>query len=110
MEFASQLIAIFGVLGLMLGLLYWSRNKGWASFALPAMRASSAPRQLQSLERLPLTAQHSLHLVRVGDKTLLVGVSPSGIALLDFENAADRAAKGELGEPPAFPKRKTAEI
>ncbi len=30
------------------------------------------------IERMPLTAQHSLHLVRVLDETILIGVSPSG--------------------------------
>ena len=49
-----------------------------------ARRASgSKQRLLQSIERLPLTPQHSLHLVRVEDRTVLVAVSPSGCSLLE---------------------------
>jgi flagellar biogenesis protein FliO len=32
---------------------------------------------------LSLTPQHSLHLVRVADRTLLVGLSPQGCNLLE---------------------------
>jgi flagellar biogenesis protein FliO len=38
---------------------------------------------LQSIERLPLTPQHSLHLVRVAGRTVLIAVSPGGCSLLD---------------------------
>jgi flagellar biogenesis protein FliO len=40
-------------------------------------------RQLQSIERLPLTAQHSLHLIRVAGRVMLVAVSPGGCSVLD---------------------------
>ena len=83
MEFASQFVAICGVLGLMLGLLWFSRKKGWATAALPAFGVSSSSRRLQSLERLPLSTTHSLHLVRLGERVLLLGVSPAGITVLD---------------------------
>jgi flagellar biogenesis protein FliO len=38
---------------------------------------------LQSIERLPLTAQHSLHLVRVAGRVILIAVSPGGCSVLD---------------------------
>ena len=42
-----------------------------------------ANRQMQSIERLTLTAQHSLHLVSFAGRTLLIAVSPAGCSLLD---------------------------
>jgi flagellar biogenesis protein FliO len=50
---------------------------------MPRRAAGSNPRQLESIERLPLTPHHSLHLVRVEDRTVLVAVSPGGCSLLD---------------------------
>jgi flagellar biogenesis protein FliO len=35
------------------------------------------------MERLALTPNHSLHLVTIDDRTVLVGVSPGGCQLLD---------------------------
>jgi flagellar biogenesis protein FliO len=37
---------------------------------------------MQSVERLGLGAQHSLHLVRVGEQAMLVASFPSGCALI----------------------------
>ena len=47
---------------------------------------------MQVIERLPLTANHSLHLVRVHDRVILIGVSPSGCTQLD-------TFPGALGAP-----------
>ena len=45
---------------------------------------------MELLERLPLTQQHSLHLIRVADRLVLVGVSPSTCAALEtFDLARD---------------------
>ena len=38
---------------------------------------------MQALERLALTPQHSLHLVSIGGRVLLVAVSPSGCTVVD---------------------------
>jgi flagellar biogenesis protein FliO len=45
-------------------------------------RPGKRPR-LEHLDRLALAPQHSLHLVRVGSRELLVGRSPGGVILLD---------------------------
>ena len=49
------------------------------------------PRGLEPVDRLSLTPQHSLHLVRMGGRMILVGRSPSGITLL----ASDEWRPGE---------------
>jgi hypothetical protein len=40
-------------------------------------------KQLEAIDRLPLTPHHSLHLVRVEGRTVLIAVSPGGCALVD---------------------------
>jgi hypothetical protein len=45
---------------------------------------------------LPLTPHHSLHLVRLADRTLLIALSPSGCNLLESSpGALSSAAKQE---------------
>jgi flagellar biogenesis protein FliO len=91
MEWIRQMLAVAAVLGLLLGGLAWLRRRG---FALPAARsAARRPRHLEPVDRLALTPQHSLHLVRMGGRALLVGRSPSGITLL----ATDEWPAGEEG-------------
>ena len=79
---AQQILAVLFVLGLLGGTLFWLRSKGLARFAATGLRRSSG-RRMQSLERLPLTAQHSLHLVSVSGRVLLIAVSPGGCTVLD---------------------------
>lgn len=50
-------------------------------------------RRLELIERLPLTPHHSLHVVRMDEKLLLIGVSPSGCVLLE-----GRRTHSRLGE------------
>jgi flagellar biogenesis protein FliO len=49
--------------------------------------AARAPggRRLERLERLPLSPQHTLHLIRLGERILLVASSPGGCALLESQ-------------------------
>jgi flagellar biogenesis protein FliO len=37
---------------------------------------------IESRGKLALSAQHALHLIRIGDRDLVLGVYPSGITLL----------------------------
>ena len=62
-----QLLAVSGVLLLMGVALWWLRSKGLAQYG---MRPSSGARRrtLESMERLPLGPQHSLHLVRLAGR------------------------------------------
>jgi flagellar biogenesis protein FliO len=82
MEWIQQALTVFFVLALLGGTLYWLRSKGLAQFAVKgAARGNS--RRMQSIERLSLTPQHSLHLVSVGEKVVLIAVSPGGCSVLD---------------------------
>lgn len=82
MEQFGQLFAVTGVLVLLGASLYFLRSKGVARFRIGAVSSANG-RQLQSIERLPLTSQHSLHLIRVYGRTVLIAVSPGGCSVLD---------------------------
>lgn len=79
MEPVSQIAAVSAVLGLLGATLWWLRRRGIAGL-VPAGRTGR--RRLESLERLPLGPQHTLHLVRLGETALLVASSPAGCALV----------------------------
>lgn len=97
MEVFKQGLAVVFVLGLLLAALAWVRRRGWAHSAprRPGLGASNglikqwmsgrttlAPCMIENLGRLPLSPQHSLHVVRFGDRTLLLALHGSGCVVL----------------------------
>ena len=78
----EQMLAIAIVMALLAGLLFRLRRRGMATFRIGFPRQKTA-RRLELMERLPLTPQQSLHMVRMGDRELLIGVSPSGCSVLE---------------------------
>lgn len=77
---ARDLTSSLGPLLLVLGLLAAGaalvKRQGWfAGLATP-----SGP--IQVLARVPLDGRHMLHVVRCGERLLLLGVSPSGVSSL----------------------------
>jgi flagellar biogenesis protein FliO len=83
MEVIQQTLVVVFVLGLLGALLYWLRAQGIARFNGKIGRGG--PRRMQTIERLALGPQHSLHLVNVSGRVLLIAVSPSGCSVLDGE-------------------------
>ena len=94
METIQPLFAVLFVLGSLGVLLYWLRAKGVARFTTPGLGGKGA-RRLHALERLALTPQHSLHLVNVSGRTLLIAVSPNGCAILDGAAKAEDEASAK---------------
>jgi flagellar biogenesis protein FliO len=94
METIQQAGSVVFVLALLLLTLWWVRRRGLANITggLPIVRKTNA-RRLESMERLPLGPQHTLHLVRLGAAALLISASPAGCALVhradwrEIENA-----------------------
>lgn len=73
LQAALSIALVFGMLG---GALWWLRRRGLAVVTgLPARRKGA---RLEPLERLALSPTHALHLVRVGERTLLIATSPAG--------------------------------
>jgi flagellar biogenesis protein FliO len=87
-----QFLKVFGVLGVLALVLWQLKRGGFAKFAI-ANRSKRAARQMELIDRLPLSAQHSLHLVRCMDRTILVAISPAGCQILE-NPAAPPAPQG----------------
>ena len=88
----EQTLAVFIVLALLISSLWLLRRKGsWAGMKL-GFAGSGTARRMELLERMPLTPHHSLHLVRVEDRLILIGVSPSSCASLDSFSSSSGAS------------------
>jgi flagellar biosynthetic protein FliO len=95
METIDQVAAIAVVLGLLAGVTWWLRRRGLLQTASPRR---SVGRRLESLERLPLGPQQTLHLVRMGSRALLVATTSSSCALLDSIDIRSLERAGEIVE------------
>jgi hypothetical protein len=102
MEIMDPMPAVLAALGVLAAALWWLRKKGAVRLLSKTIRRPA--RRLASIERLALSPQHVLHLVRLDDRTLLVAQSPAGLAPLDSAAtechapvAAFRAAAAERG-------------
>ena len=80
MEAMQQIVVVAGVLALLGATLWWLRRRG---FALPAVARRGAAKRLEAVERVALGPQQTLHLLRLGERALLVASSPAGCALID---------------------------
>jgi flagellar biogenesis protein FliO len=78
MEVMAQAAAACAVLALLGGALWWLRARG---YAIPASSRRGG-RRLESVERVSLGPQQMLHLVKLGDRALLVATSAAGCRLL----------------------------
>ena len=73
MDYIGQLLAAAAVLGLLGTALWWLKRRGLAGLAAGPR---SGGRKLETLERLALTPQHTLHLVRVGERRCWLPARP----------------------------------
>jgi flagellar biogenesis protein FliO len=81
-----QLLAIVSVFALLAAGLWLLRKK--------TGRTKQTPGLLESQGKLVLTARHSIHLIRIGDRQLIVALHPEGICFLgDAAPAAVRDRK-----------------
>ena len=94
MEMFQQLSVIAAVLGFLWGGVWLMKRKGWAQTVIRRARPNGQAR-LEVIDRLVLTPHHSLHLVRLADRTLLVGLSPHGCNLLESGIGAAAALEPE---------------
>ena len=81
MDGIGQISAVFFVMFLLAGCIWVLRAKGFAT--LNALQSRKRTGALQLVESLPLSAQHSIYLVRYRDRELLVAVSGASCNILD---------------------------
>ncbi len=82
MEIVRQVLAVALVFGL-LGAALWAARRGGLARLGPRRRSQKSTKQLEILERLPLSPQQSLYLARLGDRALLIGTGSGAPALLE---------------------------
>ncbi len=99
MDLYAQILA--GVLVIaLLGLALWAlRRVPAGGFVLARLRRKDGA-LLESSERLTLTPQHAIHLVRLGDRAMVVAVHSGGCTLLEsrpWQELGDRPARADSG-------------
>lgn len=81
MEYLQQMLAVLAVFGVLGGALWWLRARGFARFSLCGSKKTTGV--LSQVERLPLSATHSLHLVRMADRAILIASWPGGCQAIE---------------------------
>lgn len=92
MEVMQQLLAVALVLGALCAAVWLLKRKGWAHGRVSSFRDARV--KLEIVGRLSLTPQHSVHLIRLADRVLLVGLSPNGCNVLESGPAANILPEG----------------
>jgi flagellar biogenesis protein FliO len=91
-ETLRQVLGVTAVLALLGITLWWLRKRGLAYIpSAPGRRRTGA---LESVERLALSPTHALHLVRLGDRALVVATSPAGCQLMESLPWKDLGGEG----------------
>jgi flagellar biogenesis protein FliO len=82
MDSIQSLLAVLFVLGLLGATLLMLRRRALVQWRMPA-RAPLAERRMQVIEKMTLGPHHALHLVRIGEKSVLVATTPTSCQVLD---------------------------
>ena len=72
--------------------LWLLRRKGFASVKLGFARSGAGDRRMELVEQMPLTPHHSLHLVRVEDRLILIALSSKQRLLFVVHAEVERVA------------------
>jgi flagellar biogenesis protein FliO len=84
MDVAATLRQVFSILLVfsLLGLALWKLRRPGSSIGSLWRKPVGGARALEAMERLALTPQHALHLVRVHGREMVVATHPQGCTLL----------------------------
>jgi flagellar biosynthetic protein FliO len=83
MEIGRQVLSVLLVLALLAAALWVIRRATSASFlSVRLRRPMGRAKALQTIERLALSPHHSLHLVQIDGRRLVVATHPQGCSLL----------------------------
>ena len=67
------------------GAIVWLRRRGYAQLSLGGFSrgpGAKPAKRMQVIERVALTPQHALHLIRVDERVVLVASAPGGCSVL----------------------------
>jgi flagellar biogenesis protein FliO len=92
MDVLRQVFSVLLVFSLLGAVLWLLRRGGRISFqGLARKRALGNSRSMVAVERLALTPQHTLHIVRINGREVLVATHTQGCSVVT--TAADQAMK-----------------
>jgi flagellar biogenesis protein FliO len=80
MEIVQQGLSLLAVFGLLGGALWFVKTR---QNPLLRMSLQRGERRIQVLERVALTPQHTLCLVKVGERLVMIGTAPSSCQLME---------------------------
>ncbi len=80
----QQFVGIIVVLSALIAMLWFARKRGFAHFNIGK---TSSERMLKVVERVPLTAQHTLFVVAIGSRTMVLSSSPGSCQVISELNA-----------------------
>jgi flagellar biogenesis protein FliO len=80
MDIVRQSLAITIVFALLWGALWLLRKKGTLRMGFPKGRAE--PSLIEARAKLILSNQHSVHLIRIEGRELVLATHPAGVVLL----------------------------
>ena len=82
MDSIQSLPAVLFVLGLLGVTLLMLRRRTPVQWRMRGL-APAAARRMQLIEKMALGPHHALHLVRIGEKSVLVATTPTSCQVLD---------------------------
>jgi flagellar biogenesis protein FliO len=86
-----QFFLVLVVLGILVTALYLLKQRGVVRFkGLPG----GPDRVMKVVERVPLTAQHTVHLVQIGHRKVLIASSPGSCQLITEISEQDAEVAG----------------
>ncbi|MGA3188946.1 MAG: flagellar biosynthetic protein FliO [Bryobacteraceae bacterium] len=96
MDVLRQVFSVLLVFSLLGAVLWGLRRGGKVSFrrVFAGTRSQGHTRSMVALERLSLTPQHTLHMLRVNGREVLIATHPQGCTVISGE-AAERAMGAE---------------
>jgi flagellar biogenesis protein FliO len=92
-ELIRQILAVAMVFGL-LGTTVWLLGRRQGAMQVWLSRRKGTGTQMQVIERLRVTPQHTLVVLRIGPRGLLIAVHPGGLAILLSEPIAELLGEG----------------
>jgi len=98
MELFQQLTVVSLVLALAVLAAHTAQRRGWLRLNWPMRTAVSRP--LELVDRLALTPQHQLHLIRIEGRTLLLATHARGVDVIESHpQERSTAARAGSGRP-----------
>lgn len=98
MLWIEQLFAVFFVLLLLAAALWALRRRQGQPLWPPFSGRNEEQALLRSVDRLPLTPQHCLHVVRFAGREVLVATHPGGVTIEDGGAGFRRHFEAEISE------------